>query len=262
MTPFNQLIISLMNDSEEYFYHLTETDSTNHFALQILESPNTVHGTAILTDFQTAGKGQKGSRWESERGKNMLASFVFFPDFLQANELFKINQLVSLSVCEVLEDFGEVPFQIKWPNDVLYNNRKIAGILIENSIRGGLCQHSIVGIGINVNQEHFEFYDTPAVSLSMILGKELDDIPALTLRLRDRILYHMARLRMDDSYDIDLSKNYMVRLLGLNQLMLFQYEGKNQEGEITGVDKNGQLMVRFQESMTVVGPKEIKFILK
>ena len=124
----------------------------------------------VVADFQQAGRGQVGNVWESEDGKNLLFSLLIHPKFLLANQQFLISQIVSLSVKEVLESYIE-GVQIKWPNDIYWKDRKICGILIENDLMGDWISQSIIGVGINVNQEEFRGDAPNPVSLLQITGK-------------------------------------------------------------------------------------------
>ena len=133
--------------------YLPNCHSTNDSALSILGSNDVFEGTTIITSRQTSGKGQKGNRWQSEPGKNLTFSIILKPGFLDVKQQFKLNFAVSLGIFDFLSSFFKSHVKIKWPNDIYYKDSKIAGILIENSIRSMKMQHSIVGVGLNVNQE-------------------------------------------------------------------------------------------------------------
>ena len=249
-----------MSNSLECLIRLEEIDSTNHFAQSLLETGNVTNGTAIMADYQTAGKGQKSNSWESERGKNMLATFIFFPAFLKAHNIFIINQLVCLAICETLEQFTKEPFAVKWPNDILFGEKKISGVLVENSLRGNAVQHSIIGVGININQTNFFEYEPRAISLSTVTGIEVNRIDELTIQLRDVINSYFNLLEKNPGKQQDITNAYMDRLFGLNQKRSFIYDGKSMDGIIRGVDENGQLIIEVEASRIVVGPKEIRFV--
>jgi len=249
-----------MNSSLEGLVRLKEIDSTNRFAQSLLEAGNVTNGTAIMADYQTAGKGQKGNKWESEPGKNMLASFIFFPDFLNTQSLFIINQLVSVAICEVLENYTKAPFSIKWPNDILFGERKIAGVLVENSLRGNAIQHSIIGVGVNLNQTTFSEYKPKAISLLSIDGNQVNHIDEFTMQLRNSISGFFECLESDSGKQYEITKAYMGRLFGLNQTRRFFYDGKLSDGIIKGVDENGQLIMEIEGARIVLGPKEVRFV--
>jgi BirA family biotin operon repressor/biotin-[acetyl-CoA-carboxylase] ligase len=145
-------------------------------------------GFVIYTDYQTAGRGQQGNSWKSENRKNLLFSLLLYPKHIPIREQFLISQAVSIGIKQVLDKYVE-NISIKWPNDIFWNNRKIAGILIENSLQGSFIKNSIVGIGLNVNQTDFDALN--AVSLKQITGKNYARNPILE-QTRENILdvYH------------------------------------------------------------------------
>lgn len=141
------------------------TDSTNTLLKELLAKGEWPQGERFLrADFQTAGRGQAGNGWESEEGKNLLCSIVLQP----RKELFELNMLVSVAVQRLL---GEA-FTIKWPNDIYWQEKKVAGILVENAIIGNEVKYSIAGIGLNVNQTQWKTNAPNPVSLIQITGKE------------------------------------------------------------------------------------------
>ena len=129
-------------------------ESTNSFLKQIIHSKEVKNGTIVSTKHQTTGRGQRNNVWESERNKNILMSFVFFPNNIPAENQFIISKAVSLSILDLLLKYKK-NVKIKWPNDIYIDDKKIAGILIENSLRGSEISNSIIGIGLNINQTFF-----------------------------------------------------------------------------------------------------------
>lgn len=148
--------------------------STNTVATEQICSNRPPDGTAVLAKFQTSGKGQSGAVWESEAGKNLLVSYIFYPQFIEPRDLFVMNKAIALGVYDYLESLLGKDVCIKWPNDIYYRDKKIAGMLIENSITFSEVNHSIVGIGINVNQQKFKSYIPEAVSVRNATGKKYD----------------------------------------------------------------------------------------
>ena len=158
---FNQKIIKI-----------SEVDSTNNYALSLKDNPFFRHGLVITSDYQRSGVGQRGSSWESDKGKNLLLSVVIEPDVSLVDK-YDISRLVCISICDYLRSLGLKP-KIKWPNDIFIGKAKIAGVLIHNLISKLEITYSIIGIGLNVNQIIFSDYSPRAVSIRNILGKELD----------------------------------------------------------------------------------------
>jgi BirA family biotin operon repressor/biotin-[acetyl-CoA-carboxylase] ligase len=129
--------------------------------------------TAIWADYQTAGRGCGTNTWESERGKNLLFSLLLHPENLPANEQFQISMAISLAIVDALGQLvGDL--SIKWPNDIYWRNGKLAGILIENTLKGSFVKDSVVGVGLNVNQREFRSKAPNPVSLWQITGQETD----------------------------------------------------------------------------------------
>lgn len=128
--------------------------STNTYAVSLLKEGDIPEGTIIYTNFQASGRGQMGNTWESEDGKNLLISIIIFPKMIKPAKQFIISKTVSLGIYDFLRRHINNVL-IKWPNDIYVNNDKIAGILIENSLLNDEIESTIVGIGINVNQQKF-----------------------------------------------------------------------------------------------------------
>lgn len=153
--------------------HIKETDSTNNYLKELLIKQNVEEGTVVWSDFQLAGKGQRGNGWESENQKNLLFSIVFYPDTISAEKQFILSQIVSLAVADCLKSYVE-NITIKWPNDIYWQEKKICGILLENTIIEDRIGQSVAGIGININQEQFWSNVPNPVSLKQITGNEYD----------------------------------------------------------------------------------------
>ncbi len=153
--------------------YVDEATSTNNMLASV--AAKFEHGTALAAHTQTAGRGQRGNSWESEPGKNLTFSILLYPRVLIASRQFEISQVVSLSVVKVLRSLLNTDqVCIKWPNDIYCGDKKLCGMLIENSVAGPLIDRSIVGIGINVNQTVF-LSDAPnPVSMAQIAGHEFD----------------------------------------------------------------------------------------
>ncbi len=161
-----------------------ETPSTN-----ALIQPDTPHGHCVAAVSQTAGRGQRGNSWEAESGKNLTFSLCLRPDALPAARQFEVSMTVAVAVCDYLRSLVDTPqwLTLKWPNDIYFGDRKLGGILIENTINCGMIERSIVGIGINVNQKCF-LSDAPnPISLIHVTGLEMQLRP-LMQHLADAIV--------------------------------------------------------------------------
>ena len=150
--------------------HLPETTSTNTYARQLDLGDEIL---LITTDHQTAGRGQRGNTWESASKKNLLFSLAFAPHNLPASQQFVLCEYISVVLCEVLSLYTD-DIRIKWPNDIYYRDHKLCGILIEHDLEGTHLSRTIIGVGLNVNQSQF-ISDAPnPISLSQILGHEVN----------------------------------------------------------------------------------------
>ena len=170
------MIVSNMEDKQ--FIHLAEVDSTNKVMKDISENEELPSGSIVITDLQTAGRGQAGNSWESEAGKNLTFSMFFRPADMSANRFFAISEIVSLSVKYTLDKYIS-DITVKWPNDIYYKDSKIAGILVENTIYSRQISQSIIGIGINVNQKEFHSDAPNPVSMIQISGHPFDKMAVL-----------------------------------------------------------------------------------
>lgn len=179
-----------------------ETNSTNNYLQALCRQQQVEEFTTVVTDFQTAGRGQRGNSWEAAPGKNLLFSFVLFPRFIEARLQFQLSRIISLAIKEELETYaGNI--SIKWPNDIYWKDRKICGILIENDLTGRYISQSIAGIGINVNQEAFYSSAPNPVSLKQITGQQYDMLELLkNTMLRIRSYYKLLSLSTNDAETI------------------------------------------------------------
>ncbi|MBQ8760865.1 MAG: biotin--[Bacteroidales bacterium] len=155
--------------------HFKNINSTNSYLQNLLDNGEDVIDNVVVADFQTSGKGQGKNIWQSEEGKNLLFSIALDMSFLKAEDQFLLTQIVSVSMVEVLKKYlPEESLFIKWPHDIYFNDKKIAGILIKNEIKGMMMGTSIIGIGLNVNQTSFDENLPNPISMKMITGKDYD----------------------------------------------------------------------------------------
>ena len=151
-----------------------KVESTNKTSLELQQEEILLDGTVIRAYEQSSGKGQETNQWESEKGKNLTISVVLYPFFIEPARQFLINIFISLSVMDLVSEL--LPgknVKIKWPNDIYVDKKKVAGILINNTIKGNSFDYSVIGIGININQEVFKSDASNPVSVKNILGKKI-----------------------------------------------------------------------------------------
>ena len=210
-------------------------------------------GLLISTDYQSKGKGQEGKKWYSRKGLNILLSIVVEPR-IALKKQFDISKLVSLSCYNFLLSLGLSP-RIKWPNDILINNKKIVGILIQNVVSNDIISHSVIGIGFNINQHNFPQFSTPATSLSLQLKKQQNCI-----NIRDKLLENLADYLTSYRKGYDLDTPYHEALFLKDKPANFQ-KGKQQfKGVIRRVSSNGVLQVEVNKRLKEFTTQEIKFL--
>lgn len=190
-------------------------------------------------DYQTAGRGQKGSFWESEKGKNLLLGILLRPTFLHPSEQFYLSEICALALVETLDNYTE-GCSIKWPNDIYYADRKVSGMLLEHKLQGTTLSQTIVGIGLNVNQRTF-LSDAPnPVSLVQILNQEICRETLLDAFLQ-RFQTYYARLEQQDFSTIHSS--YVNRLYRHNAWATFREEADTFMGRIVDVETTGRIVI-------------------
>jgi BirA family biotin operon repressor/biotin-[acetyl-CoA-carboxylase] ligase len=238
------------------FIHLTSVDSTNKYAAGILQKDNATEGTVILADVQTHGKGQGENIWLSDEGLNLLCSIILKPDFLPAYKQFYLSMCIATGICDCLADLG-IRSKVKWPNDILINGKKVAGILIENTILSQNLYTSIIGIGLNVNQVSFPFGIPNPASLLGETGK-----PHEVGQLLERLLPFLEK-RLNQLYSEDfvaIKSQYLNRLWLLNTHASFTDRNGVFEGRIVDIAESGELVILTSSGETrLYGFKEVEF---
>lgn len=216
--------------------------STNSYAAGLLHQEKPQEGTIVQTNYQSAGRGQKGKRWESEDGKNLLFSIILYPDMLRPGDQFAISMTLSLGIHDFLT--GHFPHcTIKWPNDIYAGSDKIAGILIENSIRGNSIESTIAGIGLNINQVKFPGDIPNPVSLKKIMGKDYDTGSVLK-QLMVKIDKRYKRLISGELAEI--KKEYISTLYRYREWHNYRTVKGNLYGRIISVTDFGCLLIEDQ----------------
>ena len=221
------------------WFNLHETESTNSFLHEQLMSEKLPEGSVVTADYQTKGRGQRGSSWQSEAGKNLLMSIVVYPDFLKASEAFVLSKCIALATCDLLADYSN-QVRIKWPNDILIEGKKVAGILIENILRGADIYATIAGIGINFNQQVFVVCFNSATSVFINSGVKADtQINAVKLHENIEVYYQMLKQKKIEEID----RLYLTHLYKLNETALFKDADGPFQGKIKGLSPMGLLIV-------------------
>lgn len=238
--------------------HYRTLESTNLTAMEYLSKNTPSEGTTIYTYRQHGGRGQIGSKWESEPDKNVSLSTILFPEFLPSRQQFLLSQTVSLAIYDFLSTYITSNLRIKWPNDLYVGNKKIGGILIQNVLSGPRLQSSVVGIGLNINQTTF-LSDAPnPISLSQLTGKTYD-LDTLLAEFCQAFDLRYRQLRAEKYQEIEQS--YLVRLYRYGEEAIFQRENLSIfVGRITGIAPDGKLQIATQKGLEKFGLKEVSFV--
>ena len=237
---------------------LKEVDSTNNYANQLLMSKAAEHGTVVLAQLQKKGRGQQGNTWESEPGMNMLSSLILFPSNLPVTKQFHLSKIASLALINFLETETD-SVSIKWPNDIYIQNKKVAGILIENSVMGNYLSTSVIGIGLNLNQEKFISGAPNPVSLKQITGKNYD-IETVAGNITEHF-NKWYKLLEDKRYNV-IDAAYLNHLFRRNQWAVFAKNGYTFEAKITGIGEFGQLILEEKNgAISEYMFKEVEFVI-
>jgi BirA family transcriptional regulator, biotin operon repressor / biotin---[acetyl-CoA-carboxylase] ligase len=235
---------------------LDAIDSTNDF-LKGLSNTNTVENFTVVTaESQTNGKGQMGSKWESEKGKNLIVSVLIKNQLININQIFDLNVAVALSIFESLNHFEIPELSIKWPNDIMSANKKIAGILIENTLKSNDGIQSIIGFGINVNQTNFDGLPN-ASSLKNCLNVDFDKEILLT-----KIIDTLKTNLLNSNNTAQNWNVYNDNLYKKSVLMPFENQlGGKFMGIIQQVNTNGKVQILIENDvLKEFEIKEIKML--
>lgn len=234
--------------------------STNQYC-ELLNLDETEEFTVIAARTQTAGIGQRGNHWEAEPGKNLTFSLVLKPTWLPVADQYQLTKAVSLGIADCLVPLipqGNSRVRIKWPNDIYVDNNKICGILITHRIAGGQIAASVVGIGLNVNQEAFSSWVPNPTSLHLLTGQEwmLDEVLGRLLKcIADR--YE----ELQNSPIGTLDAPYLQMLLRRGEEALYGYQGQTISATITDVNRFGHLqLVTDKGERLSCQLKEIQFL--
>ena len=241
------------------FYHFPELASTNDYAIELTSKSNPSEGTVISTYKQVQGKGQAGSKWESEPDKNISMSLILHPKFMAARDQFVLNQAISLGVLDFVKNYISSDAKIKWSNDIYILDKKIVGILIQNTLVSRNIQTSIIGVGININQTIFKSDAPNPTSFKLETGNDFD-LDELLEMLCWKI--EMRYLQLKNNSIEKIKAEYLDNLYRYMEDALYQIpEGEVFQGRIIGIGEFGKLLLQTKRGMREFDTKEVKFII-
>lgn len=248
-----------MNNPLQFHHiHFPEIDSTNAYLKQhksTLPIP-----TIITAGFQTSGRGQQSNTWHSEPNQNLLCSILLSPDFLKIPDQFILSQAVALSVIDTLTDLlPNHPFQIKWPNDIYINHKKIAGILIETYTGQTTLQHTIIGIGLNINQTSFPSYLPNPTSLASLTFHPFD-LSHCQLSLQNHLSSRYLQIQSPNLRP-SIQQQYLQLLYQRDIPAPYIIKGSRTTATIKSVSPIGELLIELPtKQQLLLHNKEIVFL--
>ena len=238
---------------------IPEVDSTNSYATTLLKNVNAIEGTVVFTNHQTKGRGQRGNAWTAERLMNITLSVVLKPAFLNVKKSFYLSKITALALYDVLTEItsgSHFDIKIKWPNDIVISNKKIAGVLIENSFKEDRIVWSIIGIGVNVNQLNFKGEE--AVSLKMLrpIDYNLEELMEKIFIYLEKWYLQLRNMNFDS-----IDKAYLENLFKLNEICSFKKGNTIFKAKLSGVDESGLLLLELENGkIENFDVKEIKMV--
>ena len=240
---------------------LPAVDSTNNYLKQLVsKSEPLAEGTVIMADNQFAGRGQQENIWHAEPGLNLTFSIFLKPVFLPIAQQFLLNMAVCMGINDALVEYIKNGIKVKWPNDIYCHHEKMGGVLIENSISGNVIKSSIIGIGINVNQQNLDPEKTGnATSLNKILQRDVN-LSELLSALCNHIEAHYLKLRAGKHNE--LHKAYLHSLYQYEEPAKYKTKGEIFEATIIDVTQAGQLVLVDGNSEKRFNFKEVEFLVQ
>jgi BirA family biotin operon repressor/biotin-[acetyl-CoA-carboxylase] ligase len=234
-----------------------QASSTNSLTKIILKENSLAEGTVIIADEQSQGRGQYGNSWVTTKNLNLTFSIILYPKHLKAVQQFLLSQTICLGIVHYLKQKTSLPIAIKWPNDILVNEKKICGILIENSLQQVCISESIVGIGLNINEPEFSEQLPHATSLSIVTGQDYNLKAELELLLNS--IDKFCLLLWQGKYEL-INSEYHQHLFRLYKEASYVVNNKTIMGKIIGINTLGQLEVLINNELETFSNKEIAFV--
>ena len=221
-------------------------DSTNNYVAKLVNKTKVSFGTVIMADFQTKGKGQRDNLWHSDNGKNLLFSIYFDSSFLTTNTIFYLSKTIAISLRDFIFNITGKNVKIKWPNDIIINDQKIAGILIENQLKNNNIHSSIIGIGLNVNQTNFSKSLT-AISMRVLTQREYDLKSLLEIFIN---VFNTNLSTLKEKNFINIDNQYHQYLLNFNKWSLYKENNSVFKAKLNFVNKQGFLDLVLENGKT------------
>lgn len=236
--------------------HFKSLTSTNQHLNKILASTSPDEGIVISAGYQTAGRGQIGRSWYSDRDRNIMLSTVIYPSFLKPMQQWSLSMITALAIKEYLDDKGIEDVTVKWPNDIYVKDHKIAGVLIENTLTQSSISSSVIGIGLNVNQTIWPSEIPNPTSLHILTKIEYNIDEEITT-----LLTYLDRKYQQIRFGTSLHKDYQAALYRKDRKCFFDYQSELLSGIITGTNEIGQLIVNHETNIRVYNFRDIRLVI-
>jgi BirA family biotin operon repressor/biotin-[acetyl-CoA-carboxylase] ligase len=235
--------------------HLDACQSTNDYAKKLLKEESLKNGQVVITNYQSKGRGRAGKYWESEPGSNLLLSIFIKPENIKVEKQYFLNLVFSLGILKTLRQLtGKSGFKVKWPNDVYFGDRKIAGILIENFLSGKRIDEVIVGIGLNVNQHSFHTPGATSIYQILRMPFQLNEVFQVLMQVLENEYKHLINNNLEE-----IRSEYNDLLYWKDEWRTFKTDSI-WEGRITGTDQSGRLVVQQNGTESHFVMNQIEFV--
>ncbi len=234
---------SNLGDFSGQTIRLEEVTSTNDYAKELASQPGTKNGTAVLAKNQTKGRGRISHQWASEKDAGIYMSVILYPD-LSPMLCTPITLITAMAVSHALAEKTSLDVKIKWPNDLLVNDKKLCGILTENSIKGDKTEFLVVGIGVNINNTSFA-PEINATSLYLETGKTfvLDELVEDILKSLETYYKKFLKSAENQTVFKDFKEEYLSKSHTMGKEVKYIFDGKEHMGKAVDIDFDGRLIV-------------------
>jgi len=240
-------------DNKTYVF-MTECLSTNDYLLKLLKKKSYQEGTMVNTSYQKGGRGQRNNNWLSEKGKNLTFSFLLEPNIELSNQ-FLLHIITSISIFKTLLEINIKNISIKWPNDIYVNDKKIAGILIENLVYRKFIHKSVIGVGLNINQTNFGILNATSTINQTMKKHNLDQILQIFKSIFNKEYLKLNSNKIHEEFDF-----YKKNLIWYQTEKKYEYNSAVIKGKIIDVLSDGILVIQTKDSIIKLNFGDIRLV--
>ncbi len=240
-------------DNKTYIF-MTECLSTNDYLLKLLKKKNYEEGTMVHTNYQKNGRGQRNHEWLSENGKNLTFSFLLEP-YVELSNQFFLHIITSISIFKTLLKINIKNISIKWPNDIYVNDKKIAGILIENLVYRKFIHKSVIGVGLNINQANFGSLNATSIINETLKKHSLDQILKIFKSTFNKEYLKLNSNKIHEEFDF-----YKKNLIGYQVEKKYEYNSDVIKGKIIDILSDGILVIQTKNSIMKLNFGDIRLV--